>query len=355
MAYLPYDVGPINQYQGAPAGLNDPSRYRSAGGATAPAQPAADMNPAGAGSDPFAYTNGSLLTPWTKKFEWGGGGTAGAYTPPEHKAFEYGAFNYQAPKVGRMDAPTPFSYGDFNAPTADNFQQDPGYQFRLREGSRALQNSAAAKGTLLTGATAKALQDYGQEAGSQEYGAAYNRALQGYQTNRGNAAENWDRNFGAKLNTFNANTTAALGEGNLGLQVATAGWDRNLNLSRMQWQDQADAANRAASAGASNSALSYNQALQQYKMEHDIFQENQSNQYNRLMGVSQLGMQGAAQQGAYGSSYANNAGSIYGQQGNAAAAGQVGAANAWANGAGNAGNTMLGSYYAQQQPLSSYW
>jgi len=345
-----FDVGPVKGYQsGERVGSSRPPIVQSAG----------DMNPAGAASDPFAYTEGSLLTPWTKKFEWGGGGTAGAYTPPEIKSFDYGAFNYAAPKVGRVDAPTPFEYGGFEAPTADNFQKDPGYEFRLKEGQRALQNSAAARGTLLTGATAKAIGNYGQEAASQEYGNAYGRALQGYQVNRGNAAENWDRNWGANLAAGQTNINAAIGEGNLGLQAATAGWDRNYQLARTQWQDAADAQNRAASAGAGNSSLSYNQALQQYKMEHDIFQENQGNQFNRLMALGQVGMQGASQAGAYGSSYANNAGSIYGQAANSQAAGQVGAGNAWAQGIGGAANAGLGAYYAQQQqqqqPLSSWW
>lgn len=52
---------------------------------------------------------------------------------------------------------------------------DPGYQFRFQQGQRALDSSAATRGTLLSGGQLKALVDYGQQAGSQEYGAAYNR------------------------------------------------------------------------------------------------------------------------------------------------------------------------------------
>lgn len=54
-------------------------------------------------------------------------------------------------------------------------QDDPGYQFRLSQGRDALESSAAARGLNLSGATLKALVDYGQQAGSQEYGASYNR------------------------------------------------------------------------------------------------------------------------------------------------------------------------------------
>jgi hypothetical protein len=59
---------------------------------------------------------------------------------------------------------------------AQNFlQMDPGYAFRLGEGMKALERSAAARGGLLSGATMKGLQRYGQDLASQEYGAAYNR------------------------------------------------------------------------------------------------------------------------------------------------------------------------------------
>lgn len=55
------------------------------------------------------------------------------------------------------------------------FQADPGYAFRLSEGQKALERSAAARGGLMSGATGKALTRYGQEMGSQEYQNAFNR------------------------------------------------------------------------------------------------------------------------------------------------------------------------------------
>jgi hypothetical protein len=55
------------------------------------------------------------------------------------------------------------------------FQADPGYGFRLSEGQKALERSAAARGNLLSGGTGKALTRYGQEMGSQEYQNAFNR------------------------------------------------------------------------------------------------------------------------------------------------------------------------------------
>lgn len=56
-----------------------------------------------------------------------------------------------------------------------DFQQDPGYQFRLAEGEKGINRSAAAQGGLLSGATLKALAKYNQGFASNEYGNAYNR------------------------------------------------------------------------------------------------------------------------------------------------------------------------------------
>ena len=60
------------------------------------------------------------------------------------------------------------------------FQQDPGYAFRLQEGMKALERSAAARGGLLSGGMLKGAQRYGQDLASQEYMNAFNR----YQTER---------------------------------------------------------------------------------------------------------------------------------------------------------------------------
>jgi hypothetical protein len=56
-----------------------------------------------------------------------------------------------------------------------NFQADPGYQFRLSQGTQALTNRATATGGARSGNTLKALMEYGQNLGSQEYTNQYNR------------------------------------------------------------------------------------------------------------------------------------------------------------------------------------
>jgi hypothetical protein len=58
---------------------------------------------------------------------------------------------------------------------ASDFQADPGYEFRLAQGQKALERSKAASGILGSGGTLKALTDYAQGVASQEYGNAYDR------------------------------------------------------------------------------------------------------------------------------------------------------------------------------------
>jgi len=62
-----------------------------------------------------------------------------------------------------------------------DFQADPGYQFRLSEGLKGIDRQAAARGGLISGGALKAAERYGQNLASDEYQNAFNR----YQTNRG--------------------------------------------------------------------------------------------------------------------------------------------------------------------------
>ena len=58
---------------------------------------------------------------------------------------------------------------------AQFLQLDPGYAFRLSEGTKALDRQAAARGGLISGGALKAAQRYGQDYGSEEFSNAYNR------------------------------------------------------------------------------------------------------------------------------------------------------------------------------------
>jgi hypothetical protein len=72
--------------------------------------------------------------------------------------------------------------GEFSKPydASTILKDDPGYQFRMDEGLKALERTASATGSLGSGGTLRRIERYGQEYASNEYGAAANR----YQTNR---------------------------------------------------------------------------------------------------------------------------------------------------------------------------
>lgn len=58
-----------------------------------------------------------------------------------------------------------------------DFQQDPGYAFRMSEGLKALERSAAGRGGAASGAAMKGITQYGQNLASQEYQNAFNRYM----------------------------------------------------------------------------------------------------------------------------------------------------------------------------------
>ena len=75
--------------------------------------------------------------------------------------------------------------GSLSRLAADALTTSPGFQFRLQEGAKALERSAAAKGTLLTGGTLKGLTRYAQDYAANEYGQNYNRLFNEDVTNYG--------------------------------------------------------------------------------------------------------------------------------------------------------------------------
>ncbi len=107
----------------------------------------------------------------------------------------------------------------------NNWQVDPGYRFRLNEGMKALQGSAAAKGNLNSGATMKALTRYGQDFASNEYGNIYNREYnrlsnlvnigQNSAAQTGAAGQNYANAYGQNITgAANAQAAAAIGQAN---------------------------------------------------------------------------------------------------------------------------------------------
>lgn len=88
---------------------------------------------------------------------------------------------------------------------------DPGYQFRLKEGLKAIEGSAFARGTGLSGGTLKALTNYATGAANQAYGDDWQRAYQQFMGNYGVRS-------GERNSLFNRNYSLA----NLGLNAANS-------------------------------------------------------------------------------------------------------------------------------------
>lgn len=67
-------------------------------------------------------------------------------------------------------------YGDLMRDfSMQDFEKDPGYQFRLDQGEQAINRNALARGRYNSGSTLKALQGFNSDLASQEYSNAFNR------------------------------------------------------------------------------------------------------------------------------------------------------------------------------------
>jgi hypothetical protein len=135
-----------------------------------------------AGLDVFGLGPASIQADATADAARIGAGASAAATAAQERMFNK-QLELQEPwrKAGETAlnklAPLAMNYEKFGM---NQFTQDPGYAFRLSEGQKALDRSAAARGGLISGSALKAATRYGQDMGSQEYTNAFNR----YQTER---------------------------------------------------------------------------------------------------------------------------------------------------------------------------
>ena len=142
-----------------------------------------------------------------------------------------------------------------------DFQQDPGYRFRLGEGLKAMGHAAGARGGLISGQTMKGMEDYRQNAASGEYQNAFNR----YQTNRANQLQP----LGSLMSSGQA---AAAG------QAAQAG-QYGVNAGNMMNQaGQSIAAGQMGIANSVGNALSSSASAYQQQQQQ---KQNQAN-FNRM-------------------------------------------------------------------------
>ena len=99
--------------------------------------------------------------------------------------------------------------------TGQDMYKDPGYAFRLNEGIKALDRSAAARGGLLSGNQLRGVTQFGQDYATNEYQNAFNR----YQAERSARLNPLQSLAGQAQSTANTLTNAA---GNLGSSEAAA-------------------------------------------------------------------------------------------------------------------------------------
>jgi hypothetical protein len=157
----------------------------------------------------------------------------------------------------------------------DQFTADPGYGFRLKEGQKALERSAAARGGLISGGALKAAQQYGQEMGSQEYTNAFNRyqteraarlnplqSLTGYGQTTANtlgaAGQNMASNVGAAYMNQGAN------QGNALMSGAQARASSYGDVAKLFGQTNPNFGNLFGGGGGGGGAAGYNISPEQY-------------------------------------------------------------------------------------------
>jgi len=192
-------------------------------GGTAPAiETIGGVQPGVQPSQPVARATGSMK----------GRDSANPYSP--------NAFAPQsAPQQYRVGGQTFNSYDDAMAfanahktggTEYQGFQETPGYQFQFDQGTAAVNALAGAKGGLNSGATMKALTDYGQGVANQEYGNYFQRLMNlvsGGQSAAGNQAAAGG-NYAANASNALANKGNAQSAGAIGVGNAFSGMANNL-------------------------------------------------------------------------------------------------------------------------------
>lgn len=155
--------------------------------------------------------------------------------------------------VGQGSLTTPYGQ-TFSAPTGLTEQNDPGYQARLQLGQTALEKSAAARGSVLTGGTAQAENQAAQDYASNEYGNVYNRALNTYDTNFNAYNTNQTNQYNKLAALAGTGQQTATNLANQGQAAANATSSIDLTTGQQQGQDIQNAGTATASGyiGAAN-------------------------------------------------------------------------------------------------------
>lgn len=136
-----------------------------------------------------------------------------------------------------VNTPPAFSYADFVAPNPQDLLNDPQYKFENQQGMQAIGAKNAALGTLNTGGTIKDFQTFGQNLAATRGADLFNRKLTEYGTNRGNALDTYNTNYGTQYkDPWTANFQNAGLNQNQGQFNSSLGQNNNQFNASLDWQ-----------------------------------------------------------------------------------------------------------------------
>lgn len=146
--------------------------------------------------------------------------------------------------------------------TPGDLANDPGYQFQLKQGQEAIQNSAASKGLLSSGNTLKDLTTFGTGLAGTYYNDAFSRAKTTFDTNQNATLANLGTLTNAGLSAsqqFNTGTTGLTSQqanNDVGAGVFAGNTDVNQAglLAQLNSKSAVDAGNFAVGAGDAHAA-----------------------------------------------------------------------------------------------------
>lgn len=169
------------------------------------------------------------------------------FAPPAARAPDVAPF---VPPTDRRRAVPDFAPSAARAPgyapyapvTLAELNADPSYQFRQGEQQRAIERSAAARGTLLTPRTLQELSRYGSDLASTEYGAADARKFRNWSTEYGRLSNEDQSTYARELQQWTTGYNRLAGEDDDAYARRFAEWQAN--LGRVTSEDQT-AFNRA--------------------------------------------------------------------------------------------------------------
>lgn len=224
---------------------------------------------------------------------------------------------------------------NFQAPTLTD---DPGYNFRLEQGRKALEKNLAAQGKYLSGAALKELTDYGQGAASQEYAAAYQRAL-------GENQLRYGRDYTQNQDTYNRELTANQLGYSRDVETNQIAYNRALQENQQWYNRDLASNNQAYQRALTENQLGYERGhtmtQEEYQRQLDAYNAavaNQGRQFGQIGTLAQIGLGAATNTANLGQQFgAATSENLLGAA-NANAAGQIGAANAFNQGLSSVGN-----------------